>query len=241
MTSRQEIRERRKKLRQKQRTTTVLIIVGIVLIFIAVLMIPIISDAVTPVGDFIVPEPNPRPMEVANAVGNPNAPVIFEIYSDFGCGHCANFAQSTGELIIDEYVTTGQVYMVYNSVGSIMRHPASMATIEAAYCAGEQNKFWEYHDILFANQAMLFANINQKLNKILIAFADSLKMDTDTFSSCIGSNRFNDQIQQDAIDATAAGINLTPSFLINGELIVGNQSYSDFKFAIDSALSKAQR
>lgn len=241
MTSRQEIRERRKKLRQKQRTTTVLIIVGIVLIFIAVLMIPIISDAVTPVGDFIVPEPNPRPMEVANAVGNPNAPVIFEIYSDFGCGHCANFAQSTGELIIDEYVTTGQVYMVYNSVGSIMRHPASMATIEAAYCAGEQNKFWEYHDILFANQAMLFANINQKLNKILIAFADSLKMDTEIFSSCIGSNRFNDQIQQDAIDATAAGINSTPSFLINGELIVGNQSYSDFKFAIDSALSKAQR
>lgn len=241
MTSRQEIRERRKKLRQKQRTTTVLIILGIVLIFFAVLMIPIISDAITPVGDFIVPEPNPRPMEVANAVGNPNAPVLFEIYSDFGCGHCGNFAQTTGEMIIDNYVANGQVYMVYNSVGSIMRHPASMATIEAAYCAGEQNKFWEYHDILFANQAMLFANINQKPDKILIAFADSLKMDTAMFSDCLDSNRYDDQIQQDAIDATAAGINSTPSFLINGEMIVGHQPYSEFQVAIESALSKAQR
>lgn len=240
MTSRQEIRERRRLHRQKQKVTTVLIIVGIVLIFIAILMIPLIRDAVTPVGDFVIPELNPRPMELANSAGNPNAPVRMDIYSDFGCGHCGNFAETTGEVIMDEYVANNQVYMVYNSVGSMMGHPASIASIEAAYCAGDQNKFWEYHDILFANQSLLFANINQNLDKILIAFADALNMDTEMFSACIDSDKYNDEIQQDFIDAAAVGVDVTPSFLINGQLIVGNQPYVEFQVAIESALSKGK-
>ncbi len=241
MTSRQTIRERRRKQRQKQRTTTVLIIAGVALIFVAILMVPVIMDAFNPVGDFLVPEPDPRPMQLANAAGNPDAPVVMKIYSDFGCSHCATFALDTGEIIMDEYVATGQVYMVYHSVGSLMGHPASITTIEAAYCAGEQNKFWQYHDILFANQAILFANINQKLDKMLIAFADALQMNTEAFGACFSSNKYNEEIQQDLVEATAAGINSTPSFLINGQLLVGSQSFNEFKIAIDSALAKAQK
>jgi protein-disulfide isomerase len=241
MASRQAIRERRKKQRQKQRTTTILIIVGIALILTAIIMIPVIRNAVTPVGDFIVPEPNQRPMQQANAAGNPEAPVVMEIFSDFGCGHCGNFAQTTGELIMAEYVATGQVYMVFNSVGGLLGHPNSITTIEAAYCASEQNKFWQYHDILFANQGLLFANINQNLDKTFLAFAEALDMDTDSFKSCIKDNRYNQEIQGDLAQARDAEISSTPSFLIDGILVIGNQSYPEFRSAIESALARAQQ
>lgn len=241
MTSRQEIRDRRRKQRQKQRTTTVLIVAGVALIFAAVLMMPSIRDAMAPVGDYIVPESNPRPMQLANAAGDPDAPVKMEIFSDFGCSHCGSFAQTTGEMIMEEYVATGKVYMVYHSVGSMMGHPTSLTTIEAAYCAGEQNKFWQYHDILFVNQATLFANINQNLDKTFVAYAESLDMDTDSFEACIKDNRYNNQIQEDLVAARTAEITSTPSFMINGTLIVGNKPYNEFQVAIESALAKAKR
>lgn len=241
MTARQDIRERRRKQKQKQRITTVLMVAGIALIFTAVLMIPAIRDAVTPVEDFLKPEPNPRPMQSANTAGDPDSPVRLDIFSDFGCSHCGNFAQTTGELIMAEYVASGKVYMVYNSVGSLLGHPNSITTIEAAYCAGEQEMFWQYHDILFANQAFIFANINQKLDKTFIAYAEALGIDTDSFEACIKDNRYNDEIQQDLEEAREAEISSTPSFLINDTMIVGNQPFSDFQAAIESALAKAKK
>ena len=240
MSSHHEIRERRKRQRQKQRTNTVLIIVGIALIFAAIFMIPLIRNTLTPVGDFFIPEQKIRPMQSANTTGDPDAPVVIEIYSDFGCVFCGDFAQDTQEKIIEEYVANGQVYMIYNSVGSLLGHPNSITTIEAAYCAGEQNKFWQYHDILFANQSALFANINQKLDKTLIAYAEALEMDTEAFGACIKKNRYNDEIQQDLLDAKAAGISSTPGFLINDLMFIGAKPYNEFQSLIESALARPQ-
>jgi protein-disulfide isomerase len=241
MANRQDIRDRRKKKRQQQRVTTILILAGSVFIIAAVLMMPTIRDALTPVEAFNQPPLNPRPMADATTMGNPNAPVKIQIYSDFGCGHCAIFAQTTGELLADQYVTSGQVFFEFNSVGGLLSNPNSLVTAEAAYCAADQGMFWEYHDILYANQTSLFANINKKLDRTLIAYADSLGMDTDVFENCIDSNKYNAEIQQDQIEATQAGINSTPSFLINGTLFVGNQPLEQFQSAIEAALAKANQ
>jgi protein-disulfide isomerase len=240
MSSHKEIRERRKQQRQKQRVNTVLIIVGIAFIFLAILMTPVIRNAITPVGDFSIPEIKTRPMQNGNTAGDPDAPVVMEIYSDFGCGHCGNFALDTQGKIMDEYVASGQVYVIYNSVGSMLGHPASITTMEAAYCAGEQNMFWQYHDILYANQSALFANINRKLDKTFIAYAETLGMNTESFKQCIKQNRYNDEIQQDQLDATAAGISSTPGFLINDLMTIGAMPYSEFQTLIDTALAETQ-
>ncbi len=236
MANRQEIRERRRKQKQQQRVTTILVLVGSVFIIAAVLMMPTIREAYTPVGEFNQPPLNPRPLADANTMGDPNAPVVIQIYSDFGCGHCAIFAQTTGELLTQQYVTTGQVYFEYNTVGGLLGNPNSITTAEAAYCAADQGMFWEYHDILFANQASLFANVNKKLDKTFIAFAESLGMDSDAFKSCLDSNKYNTEVQQDQIEASQLGINSTPSFLINGTLIVGNQPLENFQAAIEAQL-----
>lgn len=241
MANRQEIRERRKKQKQQQRVTTILVMVGAVFIIAAVLMMPTIRDAFTPVEAFNQPPVNSRPMVTANTMGDPNAPVKIQIFSDFGCGHCAIFAQTTGELLAQQYVTTGQVYFEYNSVGGLLSNPVSIATAEAAYCATDQNMFWEYHDILYANQAALFSNINKKLDKTFIAYADSLGMDTGAFESCLDSNEYNAAVQQDQIEASQAGINSTPSFLINDTLFVGNQPLEQFQAVIEAQLGQANQ
>lgn len=241
MTTRQDIRERRRKRKQQQQMTTILIVVGLVLILAAILMMPTIRDLLTPVGEFVQPEVNPRPLADANRIGDPNAPVEIQIFSDFGCGHCANFASSTGEILTEKYVATGQLTMVYNSVGRLLGHPNSITTAEAAYCAGDQNKFWEYHDIIYANQAALFANVNRKLDKTLSAYAESLGMDVDAFDSCLRSNKYNQVIQEDYVEASNANITSTPSFTINGTLLVGNAPLDEFEQIIQSELAKADQ
>jgi protein-disulfide isomerase len=241
MTSRQDIRERRRKRKQQQQMTTILMVVGVVLILAAVLMMPTIRDLLTPVGEFTIPELIVRPMAAANSMGDPNAPVVIQEFSDFGCGHCANFTFTTGMILAEKYVATGQVYIEYNSVGNLLGHPSSLTTAEAAYCAGDQNKFWEYHDVIYANQAELFANINKKLDKTLIAYAEALEMDTGEFESCIKSNKYNDSIQEDLLEATQANINSTPSFLVNGNPLIGNVPLEDFEALIQSELEKASQ
>ena len=240
MANRQEIRERRRNRKKQQRVTTILVIVGGVFLLLAALLVPTIRDAVTPI-EFEQPPLNPRPMAQANMMGNPNAPVTIEIFSDFGCGHCAVFAQTTGEQLVDLYVESGQVSIVYNSVGYLLGNPISISTAEAAYCAGDQGMFWEYHDILYANQANLFANINKKLDKTFIAYADSLGMDLNEFESCLDNNKFNDVIAQDQEEAQDAEINSTPSFLVNGKLLVGNQPITEFQSVIEAELARANQ
>ena len=238
MANRQDIRERRRKRKQQQRIMTLLVVVGSVFILAATLMMPTIRDAITPL-EFIQPPLNPRPMADANTMGDPNAPVKLEIFSDFGCGHCGTFAQTTGELLTEQYVATGQVYMVYNSVGFLLGNPISTETAEAAYCAGDQGMFWEYHDMLYANQVSLFSNVNRKLDKTLMAYADALGMDSEEFEACIDSNKYNNEIQQDQNEAQQAEISSTPSFLINGTLLVGNKPLNEFQVLIETELAKA--
>jgi protein-disulfide isomerase len=238
MPSRQEIRERRRKQKQKQRLTFVLITAGAALIFAALLMVPTIVAALAPVGDFVIPEFYTRPMANANAMGDPNAPVVMEEYSDFGCGHCGIFSQTVEKQIIEQYVVTGQVYFMYNSVGTMLGHPNSPVTAEAVYCAGDQNMFWQYQDIIFANQVDLFSNINRKLDKVLAAYAEALGMDVDEFNACFKSNKYANEVQQDLLDAHQAGINSTPSFVINGT-VMKNTSFEGFQSVIDAELAKA--
>ena len=238
MQSRSAIQERRRKQKKQQRMTTILIVSGLALIIAAVLMLPTISRSLTPLGEIVEVELKPRPNASGNAMGDPEAPVVIEEFSDFGCGHCGNFATSTGELIADTYVADGHVYFVSRSVGSMLNQTTSPKLSEAAYCAGDQNKYWEYHDLIYANQIALYSSQNAPVDRYIESFAAALELNMDEFNACLDSGEFTDQVAQDQLDAVQAGINSTPSFLINGQLIIGNRPATDFQAAIDAALSQ---
>jgi protein-disulfide isomerase len=241
MTNRLAIREKRKKKRQRQRFTTILIVVGIVLIFSAALMVPTIQSAVNPGGNFTVPDTIFRGVVNGNTAGDPDSPVSLKIYSDFGCGYCGDFALGPGIKIFEQYVATGKIFVEFNSVGSMMGHPNSITTAEAAYCAGDQNKFWDFHDILYANQADLFASINLKIDRILVAYADALGLNVEEFTDCIESGKYDQVISEDYTEALQADINSTPTFILNNKVLLGNLPFEEFQMEIERAISQTNQ
>ena len=236
MTQRDAIRERRRKRKRQQRMVSIMIVAGIALIAVAIIMIPTIMRNVQAVGEFEQPDKNPRPMANDNTMGDPNAPVVIEEYSDYACSYCADFALGTSERIVQDYVNTGQVYFISRSAGDINSTSSDLAA-EAAYCAADQNMYWEYHDLIYANQGILFFGGVTYIDNYLIAFAESLELDIDMFKDCLNNGDNRDRVLQDGVDADKAGINSTPSFLINGTLLRGNAPYQEFQAFIEGALN----
>ena len=237
MTQRDAIRARRQKRKQQQRMITIMIVAGIALIAVAIIMVPTILRNIETIGEFAQPERNPRPMANDNTMGNPDAPVVIEEFSDFACSHCADFSMGTAERLVQDYVTTGKVYFISRSVGDLLNNPNTQTAAVASYCAADQNMYWEYHDLIYANQGILFYGGVTYIDNYLIAFADTLSLDKNKFEDCLKDDNNHDRMLQDRKDAQSVGINATPSFLINGTMVQGNLPYEQFQAYIEGALS----
>ena len=233
---------RREQIRRKDMRNRLL---GIGLISIVAILVAflIIYPNFKPVGDISTAPEMTRSQVKFNAAGNPDAPIRIDEYSDFQCPYCRIFFEETESQIMESYVADGTVYFVYNSFGDFIG-PESAAAAEAAYCAGDQEKFWEMHDIIFANQTG--ENVGAYTDRRLSAFAEKIGLDMDQFNSCYNGGDHRDRVNQDAKNATIAGIKATPSFVltytVNGEpktrLIEGAQGYDAFKLEIDAALAE---
>lgn len=233
---------RREQIRRKDMRNRLL---GIGLISIVAILVAflIIYPNFKPVGDISTAPEMTRSQVKFNAAGDPDAPIRIDEYSDFQCPYCRIFFEETESQIMESYVADGTVYFVYNSFGDFIG-PESAAAAEAAYCAGDQEKFWEMHDIIFANQTG--ENVGNYTDRRLSAFAEKIGLDMDQFNSCYNGGDHRDRVNQDAKNATIAGIKATPSFVltytVNGEpktrLIEGAQGYDAFKLEIDAALAE---
>jgi protein-disulfide isomerase len=182
----------------------------------------------------VMPPARDHPQANGNDMGDPNAPVKIVEFADYQCPFCLRYWTETEPQIIQNYVATGKVYYEYRSVGGFVG-PESADAANAAYCAADQNKFWEYHDILFANWTG--ENAGDFTPDKLRQYATAINLNLDQFNSCINSGAHADKVNQDVTDAKAAGVTGTPAFVINGKLIEGAQPYSAFQQAIDAALN----
>jgi protein-disulfide isomerase len=237
MSKRQMMREKRQRQARLQRLGMIGIIVVGALFVAAALIYPNLK----PAGEVVSADSVERPMADGNAMGDPNAPIKIEEFSDYQCPFCARFSEDTEGQIADTFVADGTVYFVYRSFGNFIG-PESKTAAEAAYCAGDQNKYWEYHDILFANQTG--ENVGAYTDRRLQAFAETLSLDMGAFNDCFNSGKYSDRVDQDRLDGTAAGVTGTPAFLltytVNGEektrFINGAVPFSEFQTQIDGAL-----
>ena len=168
-----------------------------------------------------------------NTMGDPNAPVKIIEYADFQCPFCQRYWQETESQIINAYVATGKVYYEYRSVGAFIG-PDSASAAEAAYCAGDQGKFWKYHDVLYSNWTG--ENVGDFAPDKLRQYASTVGLEPKTFNDCLNQDKYARQIQQDVANAKADGIRSTPSFLINNKLVEGAQPFNVFQKAIEAAL-----
>jgi len=239
LSKRQMMREKRQRQARVQQIVWIAaVVVGAILVAVA-----LIYPNLKPVGEIATASSSDRPMVSDNAMGDPNAPIKIEEFSDFQCPYCARFHEETEAQLTQSYVADGTVYFVYRSFGGFIG-PESQASAEAAYCAGDQNKYWEYHDILFANQTG--ENVGAFTDRRLQAFAEALSLDMGAFNDCLNSGKYSDRVQQDGADGKAAGVTGTPAFYftytVNGEekhrLIAGAYPFSEFQKQIGEALAE---
>ncbi len=191
-----------------------------------------------PVEDIVLPKPFNYPSPDDRSMGDPKASVVIEEYGDFQCPYCKRFHDETLPRIVAEYVETGQVYFIYRNFPVVDRNdPAqeSHAAAAAAVCAGRQNRFWDYHDVLFANQTG--ENIGDFSARRLQGMAQELGLDMDAFHGCYQTEDAQDSVSADSLLARQGGVNATPSFLINGQPLVGALPYEAFQEVIEAELA----
>ena len=162
-------------------------------------------------------------------LGPADAGVVIVEFSDFQCFYCARFATETLGQILNTYGKS--VRLVYRDFPLISIHSQAQKAAEAAQCAQEQGKYWEYHDLLFENQQAL--DIGS-----LKAYAEQLGLDTDDFDDCLDSGRFASEVAKDLTDGQGYGVTATPTFFINGRLVRGAQPFSVFQALIEEQLAK---
>jgi protein-disulfide isomerase len=163
----------------------------------------------------------------ARVRGNPKAPVMVVEFSDFQCPYC-QAVESTLKSVLAKH--ENQVALAFRDFPLTQIHSNAEGAAEAARCAGEQGKFWEYHDLLFGNQNKLDRNG-------LLEQARTLKLDEKQFDTCITSRKYKAQIEQDEQDGRRAGLSGTPGFFINGVFLNGAQPEAAFETIIQDSLS----
>ena len=159
--------------------------------------------------------------------GATDAPVTIVEFSDFQCPFC-KAATATIKQLIEKY--PGKVKWVFRDYPIPSLHPAAPRAHEAARCAAEQAKFWEYHDLLFEKSP-------RHASDDLKQYAKDLELDTAAFNQCLDSGKHKAEVNSDVQDGARLGVEGTPTFFINGRQLVGSQPLTAFQKIIDSELA----
>ena len=244
---RQEFREKRRRAELRNRW----IVIGAIIVIAVLIVGAFAYYELKPVAAIQTADARTRPNVNRNSTGDPNAPVKLVEFADFQCPYCKEFWTTTEAQVVSSYVTTGKVFYTYRSAGNWVSGNIGDGGVEsqnsamAAYCAADQNKFWQMHDALFTN--VLGEDAGSFTSRRLQAIAQNIGLDMNAFNSCYSSQKYLDQVNQDFKDAQASGIQGTPWFVltytVNGQTqtssIDGAQPFSVFQQDIDKALAAA--
>ncbi len=198
------------------------------------------------------------------SLGDEDAPVVIIEFSDFQCTFCKAFWEETFPLIRDDYIAMGRVRFVYRDAPfPELGHVWSVKAAEAAECADDQKKFWEYHDQIFKNQEFLTSLAKEVRtsdgNGVIVVLTspsgarkyydisgviDQMKkiagvvgLNRDTFEACLDSGKKLKEVEKDKSDGEKAGVEGTPTFFINGQKITGAQPLEVFQTILHRQLA----
>jgi len=218
-------------------------IVSIISVFFAINVI----DS-NPELQFEEKNPNTESQEVtlslftANAspyLGDANAPITLVEFGDYQCFFCNKFFHETESDIVKNYVETGKVKIIFKDFTII--GPDSIAAANAAHCANDQGKFWEYHDTLYNNWGG--ENNDWASSDNLVKFAQSIELNEESFVKCMIEKKFDQVVTSSNNDARTLGLTGTPGFFIIGpdnqiSKIPGAQPYESFQKIFEYELAK---
>ena len=195
------------------------------------------AQVAAPPGAAPSPAPAPAPARLDNVdedddpfIGDKNAPVTIVSFEDLQCPFCKRAFDQTFPQLKKDYIDTGKVKYVYRDF-PLSFHPEAQPAAEASECADEQGEFWDYHDLIFNNQATLGRDL-------YINLAGQLNLDVNKFTQCIDNGEMREEVQADTSYGSQIGVSGTPTFFINGIKLVGAQPYAAFQQVIEAELAK---
>lgn len=214
MSKRQELREKHKRQQKKQRLIIIIMVVLGALLIASALILPNLK----PVGTIVQITPRTTSANVnLNTIGDVDAPVKVDVWEDYQCPACQYYSQQIEPQLITNYVETGKVFYTFHNfpfIDSQSVTKESQQSANASMCAAAQGRFWDYHDIIFANWNG--ENIGAYSDKKLVAFAETLGLNMSDFNSCFNKNQFQAEIEKDFEDGVEKGVTGTPTFFVNG-------------------------
>ena len=164
------------------------------------------------------------------SLGRASAPITLIEFSDFQCPFCQR-VEPTLKRLREAY--GDKLRIVWKDFPLTQIHPQAFKAGEAAHCAGDQSKYWEYHDRLFANQQLLQP-------EDLKAHAAALGLDAAAFGACLDTSKYGERVRNGVAQGQRLGVNSTPTIYINGRVLAGAQPYETFVSVIDEELSRVK-
>ncbi|WP_371816010.1 DsbA family protein [Nitrosopumilus sp. K4] len=173
--------------------------------------------------------------------GNPDAPITIIEFSDFQCPFCARFHVQTLPLLLENYIDSGKVKLVYRDFPIQSIHPNAMPAAVAAECADDQGKYWQYHDRLFENQNQWSGLDTIDAIAVFGQYALDLELNQQEFNTCLNGGKYVNEIKKDLDDGREYGVSGTPGFFIGNDKLgyielKGAQPFESFKKVLDSQL-----
>jgi protein-disulfide isomerase len=206
------------------------ILIGLItlaaLIIAGLLILPNLINQPAAVTVQFTPVPNANGL----SMGKADAPVKLEEYSDFQCPYCKQYFTDIEPTVIEKYVSTGKVLFTYNPFSFI--GPESKLAAEAAFCAADQNKFWEMHYQIFNAQGAENSGIFTKTS--LNRLASQVGLDMPKLRDCLDSGTYTQRVEDANQTAMGRKVESTPSFFVNGK---GPFMMNEVVAEIDKALA----
>jgi protein-disulfide isomerase len=182
----------------------------------------------------VAPTPASFRPEFAAAQGDPNAPVTIVEFTDYQCPFCSRHSVETMPLIRSEFIETGQVYYILKDLPLDDLHAEARLAAAAARCAGDQEAYWEMHDLLFARQEQ-WAGKGDEAAALFAGYAGELSLDAEELAACLDDGRHEEAIEQNVQEAQSLGVGGTPHFFVEGYPLNGARPIDHFRLAVKYA------
>lgn len=180
-------------------------------------------------------------------IGNANAQATIYEYTDFKCPECAKFHQDAGKKIRQAYVDTGQVKIVFRPYPVFAEDGGDL--LLGAYCAQEQKKLEQYHDVFFEymwENHYKNGDYDKAIEQVLVGdvreqLFDQIGLDKEAYTACVEAQTYDDAYNQDLLRSGPDEIQGTPTLVINEQKVVGTQPFSVYKTLIDLEIKATER
>lgn len=199
----------------------VLAIVGVAALAFIVLRKNASQTATQPIAVQGTDDPQALVAKAQGVIQGPDgAPAKMLVFSDYECPYCGEFAYMIEPALVKEFVEPGKLQLVFYDFPLGGSHRYSFLAARAARCAGDQNKFWQYHDLLFGKQSEWSTESSVPMGKFL-DYGKQVGVNADAFKGCLQSDKYQDIVSANHALGERLGVNSTPTIFVNGRRVEG--------------------